>query len=110
MAETEAPAFGESRRQQLLPRPTATAPAADSTLSARLPPERGRGGVLMGADASSCERTRSCGIRSHYDLTGAVDVRDSTWLHKLLSSAGRVGKHAACQPRKVWMGPLPGRA
>jgi hypothetical protein len=30
--ETEAPASGESRRQQRLPRPTATAPAADSTL------------------------------------------------------------------------------
>ena len=34
MAETEAaPASGESRRQQLLPRPKAITPAADSTLS-----------------------------------------------------------------------------
>jgi hypothetical protein len=31
-AETEAPATSESRRQQRLPQPTATAPAADSTL------------------------------------------------------------------------------
>jgi len=33
MAETEAPVSSESRRQQRLPRPAATAPAAGSTLS-----------------------------------------------------------------------------
>ena len=31
MGRTEAPAYGESRRQQLLPGPTATAPALDPT-------------------------------------------------------------------------------
>ena len=36
MVKTEAPARGESRRQQLLPLPTSTAPALDPTSLLRL--------------------------------------------------------------------------
>ena len=39
MAETEAPASGESCRKQRIPQPTATAPAVDSTLPEPTPPE-----------------------------------------------------------------------
>ena len=51
MAETEAPAFGESRRQQLLPRPTATA-------RCRLYPI----GTGTGQAAGTCRRTPVGGL------------------------------------------------
>ena len=59
--ETEAPAIGESRRQQLLPRPKATAPAADSTLfCCRGPPNTRPALVRRARRALGCAETQFC--------------------------------------------------
>src|SRR3954447_17651570 len=94
-AETEAPAQGESRRQQLLPRPTATAPAADSTLvRSRLSNEPIDPSELLNCLCNS--RTRRRPLRSRKALTVFQGLRN---ILKLQQLAGQFGEVHLCLQR-----------
>lgn len=92
MAQTEAPTLGESRRQQLLPQPNATAPALDPTAG----PD--------GLDELVVSESVT-GLESHEAMVSPTGRRDPTHLSLSLRprrrwSSMRIAAPAVSAPQK----------